>query len=125
MSKNWGFGVVLIIFCVITLAVAACTKTGPFESFKNSTEILIKTQTTENKVKDSEKITQIVDLLSQGKPVNPPSIAKGIKPKVTEGTTMFHFADGDFFYIGDGYIYYQNKDQYYSVSKQIETYIPK
>ena len=123
MRVNRKFGVMLLTFCVILLSMAACSETRPFESLKSSTEILIKSQTFENTVKDSKKITQITDLLNRGKPVDPPNIAKGIKPEVAQGITMFHFMNEDFFYIGDGYIYCQSKDQYYSVSKHIEAYI--
>lgn len=114
---------VALVMMTVILSIVGCSGKSPFgENLKSTSEVLVKGEQFEKKITDVGEISTLVDLLNKSKAIDPPEKAKGIKPKVAKETVLLHFPKAEFFYIGDGYLYYGNNGQYYSVSKDIEKY---
>ena len=105
------------------LTIVGCSSKSPFgEDLEKKNEVLVKGEKFEKKLTDVNEISRLVDVLNKSKAIAPPEKAKGVKPEIAKETVLLSFPKAAFFYIGDGYLYYGNNGQYYSVSKDIEKY---
>jgi hypothetical protein len=117
-----GLYVALVIMTFI-FAIVGCTRESTFGiELKNSKQVILKGEKFEKKITDTDTISSLASILNKSNAIDPPEKAKGIKPEVSKEMVMLHFPKEDFFYIGDGYLYYGNNGQYYSVSNDIEKY---
>ncbi|WP_138753115.1 hypothetical protein [Paenibacillus sinopodophylli] len=120
MKKRLSYSFVVL---TVILIVTGCSGKGPFENvLTDAKEVIVKGEQIDQKLTDADEIARLVDILEESKAIDPPDIAKGIKPEVAKETVMLAFPKAAFFYIGDGYIYEGSNGQYYSVSKNIEKY---
>ncbi|MFD2614977.1 hypothetical protein [Paenibacillus gansuensis] len=116
--------VTLLIICICVFGLYGCSDKNNTTGgdLKDSAVVVVKGSFFEKRLTEKDEINKLVKLLNKKKAVSTPELAKGIKPEVAENTVLFHFPRDDFFYIGDGYVYYGNDDKYYSVSKDIEQF---
>ncbi|OUS76972.1 hypothetical protein B1748_10385 [Paenibacillus sp. MY03] len=122
IDLKYGMYVVAIIMTIIL--IVGCSNKSPFgENLESKDEVFVKSEKIEKTITDENEISDLVNVLNKSKAIEPPEKAKGIKLDVSKETVLIKFPKADFFYIGDGYLYYGNNGQYYSVSTDIEDYI--
>jgi hypothetical protein len=118
------FGMYVLAVIMTISLIVGCSSKSPFgENLESKNEVLVKGEKIDKTITDANEISYLVNVLNKSKAIDPPEKAKGIKPEVAKETVLIKFPKADFFYIGNGYLYYGNNQQYYSVSTDIEVYI--
>ncbi|MCM3784659.1 hypothetical protein M3231_16975 [Neobacillus mesonae] len=115
-----------LIMLTISLMLTACSQAAeaPFdESLKQSEEVLIKKGEVSKTITDSSQISELVDILNQGKSTKVPEQASEVNPEMAQNVTLIHFPNADLVYIGEGYLLNGLDGKYYEVPQEIEKYI--
>lgn len=118
------YGMYVLVIIVTISLIVGCSSKSPFgENLGSKNEVMVKGEKIDKTITDANEISDLVNVLNKSKAIDPPEKAKGINLEVVKKTVLIKFPKADFFYIGNGNLYYGNNQQYYSVSTDIDLYI--